>query len=76
MKGQEKLWRILNDKLEMLGAAGRLEEAERVAQTALELARRAFPADHPSLALSYERLALVCDREDRTVEAAKYFTHR
>lgn len=74
MKGEEKLWRILNDKLEMLGAAGRLEEAQRVAETALELARRAFPADHPSLALSYERLGLICDQEDRTTNAAGYFT--
>jgi tetratricopeptide (TPR) repeat protein len=74
VKGEEQLWRILNDKLEMLGAAGRLEEAQRVAESALSLARRAFSSDHPSLALSYERLGLICDREDRTTEAAGYLT--
>src|SRR5689334_1409430 len=58
----------------MLGAAGRLAEAQRVATTALDVARRAFPPDHPSLALSYERLGLICDQQDRTTEAAIYFS--
>ena len=43
MKGDEKLWGILNDKLDMLRASNRLPEAIRVAQTALDLAQRAFP---------------------------------
>ena len=46
MKGDEKLWGILNDKLDMLRASNRLPEAIRVAETALDLAQRAFqPGD-------------------------------
>ena len=46
MKGDEKLWRILNDKLDMLRASNRLPEAVRVAETSLTLAQRAFkPGD-------------------------------
>ena len=44
MKGDEKLWGILNDKLEMLRASNRLPEAIRVAETALDLARTRFQA--------------------------------
>ena len=38
MKGEEKLWSILNDKLDTLRAGNRLPEAIRVAETALDLA--------------------------------------
>ena len=49
MKGDEKLWAILNDKLEMLRGTERLPESIRIAETALDLARRAFPAvAHPA----------------------------
>jgi tetratricopeptide (TPR) repeat protein len=67
MKGDEKLWQILNEKLEMLRAGDRLPEAMRVAEAALDLARRAFPADSPNLALSLKRLGQLRDqRGDRT----------
>jgi hypothetical protein len=42
MKGEEKLWVILNEKLDNLRATNRLPQAIRVAETALEVARRAF----------------------------------
>ena len=49
MKGDAKLWEILSDKLEMLRVSARLPEAIRIAETALELAKRAFPAGAPEL---------------------------
>ena len=61
MKGEEKLWGILNDKLETLRAGNRLPEATRVADTALRVARRSFAKDDLSLALSYERLGELYD---------------
>lgn len=61
MKGDEKLWTILNDKLEMLRGTGQLPEAVRVAQTAVDLARRAFPPGHPGLALSLGKLGKLHD---------------
>ena len=42
MKGEEQLWTILNDKLDTLRATNRLPQAIRVAETALEIAKRAF----------------------------------
>ncbi len=68
-KGEEKLWRILQDKLEMLLAGQQLPEALRVAETALELARRIFPENHPSLAQSYERLGQIHGQRDKDDEA-------
>ena len=66
MKGEERLWRILQDKLETLRAGGRLPEAMRVGQSALELAQRVFPENDPSLALSYEHVGQMHDqRGDR-----------
>ncbi len=55
-KGDAKLWAILNDKLDLLRVAGQLAGAVRVAETALELARRAFPPGDPSYAVSLEKL--------------------
>ena len=69
MKGEEKLWQILQDKLEMLRAGNRLPEALRVGDTTLEMAQRIFPADHPSLALSYERLGRIHDQQGNHGEA-------
>ena len=56
VKGEEKLWRILGDKLEMLRVGARLDRgvASR-ARPRCELAQRLFPGTDPSLALSYER---------------------
>ncbi|MBA3652304.1 MAG: tetratricopeptide repeat protein [Chthoniobacterales bacterium] len=68
-KGEEKLWRILQDKLEMLLAGQQLPEALRVAETAFELARRIFPENHPSLAQSYERLGQIHGQRDKDDEA-------
>ncbi len=72
MKGQEKLWRILQDKLEMLLAGNQLTEALRVAETALELAQKIFPENHPSLAQSYERLGQIHDQRDKDPEAKAF----
>ena len=55
-KGDEKLWAILNEKLDMLRSAGQLPEALRIAQTAAELSKRAFPDRHANQALSLEKL--------------------
>lgn len=69
MKGEEKLWRILQDKLETLRAGGRLAEAMRIGETALELAQRAFPGNDPAIALSYERLGQMYDQRGERAEA-------
>ncbi|MDQ2918977.1 MAG: tetratricopeptide repeat protein [Verrucomicrobiota bacterium] len=55
-KGDEKLWAILNEKLDMLRSGGQLPEALRVAQMAAELAKRAFPEGDAGYALSLEKL--------------------
>src|SRR5215831_7410558 len=56
MKGEEKLWAILNEKLDNLRATNRLPQAIRVAETALEVARRAFKGNQTALATSFDRL--------------------
>ena len=71
MKGDEKLWAILNDKLDMLRASGQLPEAIRVAQTAVELAQRAFPPGHHGYAVSLEKLGQLHDQSgDRAAAKA------
>src|SRR6266852_7329902 len=72
MKGEEKLWSILNDKLETLRASGRLPEAIRVAETLLELAKRTFGDDDNALALSYEKLGQLLDQGGDRVKAKPY----
>ncbi|MBA2623551.1 MAG: tetratricopeptide repeat protein [Chthoniobacterales bacterium] len=62
MKGDEKLWALLNDKLDMLSGTGQLPEAVRIAETAVGLARRAFPPEHPGYALSLEKLGQLHDQ--------------
>jgi tetratricopeptide (TPR) repeat protein len=62
MKGEEKLWAILNDKLETLRATNSLPEAIRVGESALEVAKRTFSATQIELALSYEKLGLLHDQ--------------
>ena len=62
VKGEQKLWNILNDKLETLRASNRLPEAIRVAESALDLAKRAFIDDPVSLAVSYDKLGQLLDQ--------------
>ena len=72
VKGDEKLWAILNDKLDMLRGTERLPEAIRVAETALDLAKRAFDADHPNLAVSLEKLGQLHDQAGDRAAARPY----
>jgi tetratricopeptide (TPR) repeat protein len=62
MKGEQKLWDILNDNIETLRASNRLPEAIRVAESALELAKRALNDDPAALAVSYEKLGQLLDQ--------------
>jgi tetratricopeptide (TPR) repeat protein len=70
--GDEKLWAILNDKLDMLRGSGRLPEAIRVAQAAVDLANRAFPAGHTNIALSLEKLGQLHDQAGDATAARPY----
>ena len=71
MKGEQKLWSILNDKLDTLHATNRLPEAIRVAETALEIAKRAFKRGEEPLATSFEKLGeLLEEKGDYTAAEA------
>src|SRR5947208_12966640 len=72
MKGEEKLWNILGEKLETLRASNRLPEAIRVAETLLELAKRTFGEDDNALAISYEKLGTLLDQSGDRVKAKPY----
>src|SRR6266571_3033970 len=72
MKGEERLWSILNDKLDTLRASNRLPEAIRVAETALDLAKRAFTEDNGALATSYEKLGQLLDQQGDRAAAKAY----
>src|SRR5687768_11619283 len=72
MKGDEKLWGILNDKLEMLRASNRFQDAVRVAETALTLAQRAFDPGHPSYTLSLQNLGQLHDQAGDRAAAKQY----
>ena len=72
MKGQEKLWSILNDKLDTLRATNRLPQAIRVAETALEVAKRAFPDGQAPLATSFENLGELLDQKGDRAAAKAY----
>ena len=69
MKGEEKLWSILNDNLDTLRASNRIPEAIRVAETALDLAKRTFADGENSLALSYEKLGQLFDQNGDRIAA-------
>lgn len=72
MKGDEKLWAILNDKLDMLRASGRLPEAIRIGETLLDLAQRAFSATDRQYGSTLEKLGQLYDQNgDRN--AAKVY---
>src|SRR4029450_1580573 len=72
MKGQEKLWSILNDKLDTLRATNRLPQAIRVAETALEVAKRAFPDGQAPLATSFETLGELLEQKGDRATAKAY----
>jgi tetratricopeptide (TPR) repeat protein len=72
MKGEKQLWDILNDKLETLRASNRLPEAIRIAETALDLAKRAFIDDPASFAISYEKLGQLLDQTGDRATAKPY----
>jgi len=78
MTGEQKLWDILNDKLETLRVSNRLPEAIRVAESALDLAKRAFTDDPASLAISYEKLGQLLDQAGDRAAAKPYLlkTHQ
>src|SRR2546422_10490198 len=63
MKGEERLWTILNDKLDTLRATNRLPESIRVAETALEIAKRAFKGNETPLATSFEKLGQLLEQK-------------
>jgi tetratricopeptide (TPR) repeat protein len=72
MKGDEKLWAILNDKLETLRATNHLPEAIRVGETLLDLAQRAFSAQDSAYGATLEKLGQLYDQNgDRN--AAKIY---
>jgi tetratricopeptide (TPR) repeat protein len=72
MKGEERLWSILNDKLDTLRAANRLPEAIRVAETALEVAKRAFKGSQTPLATSFEKLGQLLEQKGDYTTAEGY----
>src|SRR6058998_487775 len=72
MKGEEKLWSILNEKLDTLSATNRLPQAIRVAETALEIAKRAFPGAELPLAISFEKLGQLLDQKGDRASAKAY----
>src|SRR6266513_2687148 len=63
MKGEERLWTILNDKLDTLRATNQLPAAIRVAETALEISKRAFKANETPLATSFEKLGQLLEQK-------------
>src|SRR5205814_513392 len=77
MKGEERLWSILNDKLDTLSASNPHPEAIRVAETALEVAKRAFPGAGSPLATSFQKLGdLLDEKGDRaSAKACLLKTH-
>src|SRR3977135_3489379 len=72
MKGDEKLWAILNDKLDMLRASNRLPEAVRVAETAFTLGQRAFKPGDPNYTLSLEKVGQLHDQAGDGAAAKPY----
>jgi hypothetical protein len=72
MKGDLKLWGILNDKLDMLRASNRIPEAIRIAETVLTLAQRGFKPGDPNYTLSLERLGQLHDQAGDRAAAKPY----
>jgi tetratricopeptide (TPR) repeat protein len=72
MKGEEHLWGVLNDKLEMLRATNQTAEAIRIGQSALEIAKRSFGAADVRLAQSYEKLGALHEQKGDRPAAKAY----
>ena len=72
MKGDQKLWSILNDKLDMLRASNRLPEALRIAQAALDLAERAFKPGDKNHIVSLEKIGQLYDQAGNRTAAKPY----
>ena len=72
MKGDKKLWAILNDKLDMLRASNRFPEAVRVAQAALDLAERAFKPGDRDYTTSLEKIGELYDESGDRAAAKPY----
>jgi tetratricopeptide (TPR) repeat protein len=72
MRGEEKLWNILNEKLDTLRASNRLPEAIRVAESALDLAKRTFGDEDSALAFSYEKLGQLLEQSGDHFAAKPY----
>ncbi len=63
MTADQKLWQLLFDKLELLRTGERLPEAVRVAETALEVARRGFAPGAREIAQTLERLGQLREQQ-------------
>src|ERR1700750_1606178 len=72
MKAEDQLWTILKDKLDTLRATNRLPQAIRVAETALEIAKRAFRGTDLPLATSFEKLGQLLDQKGDRAAAKGY----
>ena len=75
MKGEEHLWGVLNDKLDTLRATNQMPEAMRVAQSALEIAKRSFGPGDGRLALSYEKLGSLHEEKGDRAGAKAYLVN-
>jgi tetratricopeptide (TPR) repeat protein len=64
---------VLNDKLEMLRTSNQLPEAIRIAESALELARRSFNEADCELAASYEKLGALHEQNGDVAAAKRHF---
>src|SRR3984893_13100444 len=63
MKGEERLWTNRNDKVDTLPATNQFPEAIPVAETALEIAKRAFKGNETPLATSFEKLGQLLEQK-------------
>ena len=65
------LWQTQNDLALLLHSKGDLAAADPLQTGALELARRTFPPDHPSLAVAYTNLGSLRQKQGRYEEAER-----
>ena len=62
---QETLWEILYEKATSLYEQGQYEEAVKFAKEALKVAEETFGSEHPNMATSLNRLALLYNRSGK-----------